>query len=81
MTMVVELAHVLPAPRRATYLVHEDVKDARGDGQGEEGEEEGEEPGGGVHGGVETLGAEVDVELRKLLLQGRRRRRRKRRRR
>lgn len=61
----------LPRPRAATcfsYLVHEDVKDARGHRQRQEGEEEGEEPGRGVHGRVETLRSEVDVELRQLLL-------------
>lgn len=57
------------APTRSvSYLVHENVKDARGDGQREEGEEEGEEPRRGVHGRVETLRSEMDVQLRQLLL-------------
>ena len=53
---------------RTTDLAHEDVEDPGGDGQWEVGEEDGEEPGGRVHGGVETLGLEVDMELREVLL-------------
>lgn len=50
------------------YLIHENIKDARGNRQREEGEEKSEEPGGGVHGCVKALGSEMDVQLGKLLL-------------
>lgn len=55
-----------------SYLVHENVKDARGYRQGEEGEEEGEEPWRGVHGRVETLRSKMDVQLWQLLLRWKR---------
>lgn len=55
-----------------SYLVHENVKDARGYRQREEGEEEGEEPWRGVHGRVETLRSKMDVQLWQLLLRWKR---------
>lgn len=54
-----------------SYLIHENIEDARGDRQREEGEEKGEEPGGGIHGRVETLGSKMDVQLWELLLRKR----------
>lgn len=50
------------------YLIHENIKDARGNRQREEGEEKSEEPGRGVHGCVKTLRSKMDVQLGKLLL-------------
>lgn len=55
-------------PNTFSYLIHENIKDARGNRQREEGEEKSEEPRRGVHGCVKTLGSEMEVQLRQLLL-------------
>lgn len=50
------------------YLIHKDVKDTCSYWQGHEGEEECKKPGRGIHRCMETLRAEMNVQLWQVLL-------------